>query len=67
MKLSEFFAGGIMHKRAKLLVDISLDNGECLPSGATGYVLKDYGDGTFHFEQNDFACRVKKTEIEFIK
>lgn len=65
MKLSEFFnplTGLLMHKKATLLKDISLDNGESMKAGETGYVLKDFGDG-YHFEMNDFACKVGYDEV----
>lgn len=68
MKLSEFFnpaTGRLMHKKAKLLIDITLDNGESMKSGETGSLLKDYGDG-YHFESNDFACKVKYNEVQII-
>lgn len=66
MKLSEFFSSGIMMKEAKLKVDIKLDDGEQMKKGEVVSILKDYGDGTYHAEQNDFACRVNKSEIEFL-
>lgn len=33
MKMSEFFASGIIHKSARLLIDIDLDNGEGMKAG----------------------------------
>lgn len=68
MKISEMFKKGkYYHRKAKLLVDLDLDNGESMKAGETGSVLLDYGNGTYHFENNDFACRVSKDEIEFLK
>lgn len=55
-----------MHKKAKLLVDISLDNGESMDTGDIVSILKDYGDGFYHAEHNDFACKVHNSEIRFI-
>lgn len=66
MKLSEFLSSGIMVKQAKLKVDIKLDNGEQMKKGEVVTILKDYGDGFYHAEHNDFACRVEKSEIEFL-
>jgi len=66
MKLSEFFSSGIMSKRAKLKLDITLDNGESMNKGDEVSILKDYGKGYYHAEHNDFACKVYKDEIEFI-
>jgi len=67
MKLSEFFSSGIMSKKAKLLVDIKLDNGESMKTGEEVSILKDYNNGYFHAEHNDFACQVHKSEIEFLE
>jgi len=66
MKLSEFFSSGIMHKKAKLKIDISLDNGEKMSRGEEVSVLKDYGEGYYHIEHNDFACKAHRNEIDFI-
>lgn len=67
MKLTEFFSSGLMlNKKARLKVDISLDNGEKRNKGDEVSVLKDYGDGYFHIEHNEFACKAHKDEIEMI-
>jgi len=67
MKLSDLFSNNrIMHKKAKLLVDINLDDGESMEMGQTVSILLDYGDGSYHAEHNDFACKVFESEIEFI-
>jgi hypothetical protein len=66
MKISEFFASGIIHKKARLLIDINLDNGERMKAGEIVSILKDYGDG-YHAEHNDFACKVMYNEVELIK
>lgn len=55
-----------MHKEAKLLIDISLDNEESMKAGDIISILKNYGDGYYHAEYNDFACKVHMSEIEFI-
>jgi hypothetical protein len=28
--------------------------------------LIDYGNETYHFEYNDFACKVKKDEFQYV-
>lgn len=67
MKLSEMFRQGrVISKKAKLLVDLELDNGESMKAGGTGHLLLDYGGGYYHFENNDFACRVYENEVEII-
>lgn len=67
MKLSEFMSSGLMFgKKAKLKIDISLNNGESMKKGEVVSILKDYGDGYYHAEHNEFACKVYKDEIEFI-
>lgn len=65
MSISEFFASGIIHKEARLLIDINLDNGEGMKAGEVVLILKDYGDG-YHAEHNDFACKVSYDEVELI-
>jgi hypothetical protein len=67
MKLSEFFNSGLMFgKKAKLLMDIDLNNGESRNKGDVVSVLKDYGAGYYHIEDNEFACKASDSEIEFI-
>lgn len=66
MKLSDFLSSGLMFsKKARLKTDIELDNGE-MNKGEIVSILKDYGDGYYHAEHNEFACKVHKSEIEFI-
>lgn len=68
MKLSEYLLKGkLVNKKAKLKVDISLDNGLKRKRGAVVYIVKDNQDGTFHAEDNDWACQVIKEEFEFIE
>lgn len=59
-------SGRVMHKKAKLLIDLELDNGESRKIGDIVSILLDKGDGYYHAEDNDFACTVHKSEIEFI-
>ncbi|WP_337970227.1 hypothetical protein [Virgibacillus salexigens] len=66
MKLSEFMSEGIMHRKAKLLMDINLNNGESRKKGEIVSVLKNYGGGYYHIEDNEFACKASDSEIEFI-
>ena len=67
MKLSEFFSSGMIHKRAKLKIDINLDNDESMKAGEIVYILKDYGNDYYHAEYNEFACKVHRSEIEFLQ
>lgn len=67
MKLSEFMSSGLMFgKKARLTMGISLNNGESRKKGDIVSVLKDYGGGYYHIEDNDFACKASDSEIEFI-
>ena len=67
MKLSEYLLQGkILYKKAKLLIDLDLDNGEPRKKGDIITILKDNQDGTFHAEDNDFACKVTRNEFEYI-
>ena len=59
-------SGRIMHKKAKLLIDINLDNGEIRNVGDIVSILIDKGNGKYHAEDNDWACEVDISEIEFI-
>lgn len=69
MKLSEFCSpstGKLICKKAKLLLDLPLNNGDIIKKGALGHLIKDYGDG-YHFETNDLACKVKYNEVQIIR
>jgi len=67
MKLTEYLTSGrIINKKAKLKIDIHLENGESMKKGETGSLLIDFGNGKYHFEHNGFACQVSREEIEFI-
>ena len=56
----------LMNKKAKLLVDIQLDDGESRKMGDEIYVLIDKGNGRYHVEDNEFSCEITKDEIEFL-
>jgi hypothetical protein len=67
MKLSEYLTSGkILHKKAELLINIVLTTGGGISKGTIGDVLLDFGDGTYHFEIDDYACKVKSNEIKFL-
>lgn len=65
MKLSEVLSG-MMYKKAKLKLDIELNNGEKREKGDVVSILINYGNGYYHAEHNEFACKVHESEIEFI-
>ena len=56
----------IINKKAKLLIDIKLENGECRNKNDIVSVLLDKGNGKYHVEDNKFSCTVSGNEIEFI-
>lgn len=58
--------GKIVNKKAKLLVDIKLDNGETRNIGDEVSVLISYMNGTYQIEDNGFSCTVKPNEIVFM-
>lgn len=62
-----FSNGSYFHREAELLIDIELDNGESMKAGEIGSVMFKNNDGTYHFEHNDFACRVAENEIRIIE
>lgn len=67
MKLSEYLLSGtFVNKPAKLLVTIDLDNGEKRKKNDVVTIVKDNGDGTFHAEDNDWACKVTRNEFEYV-
>ena len=57
--------GHIVNKPAKLLIDLELDSGESRKIGDTITIVKDNEDGTFHAEDNDFACKVSREEFKY--
>ena len=58
--------GRIINKKAKLLVDLTLDNGESRVVGDTVSVLIAFEDDSYHIEDNNFATKVASNEILFI-
>lgn len=68
MKLSDLIKSQCSNGnlKAKLKVRIKLDNGTVLRKGTVSEFLIRRDDGTYHFEANNTACRVKIEEIEFI-
>jgi hypothetical protein len=67
MKLSDYLTSGqVIHKQGKLLKSIKLDNGEKRKKGDIISIVLDFEDGTFHAEDNDWACKVTKDEFKFI-
>jgi hypothetical protein len=68
MKLFEYLSQGkFINKQAKLTKSITLDNGEFRNKGDEVTIVKDNADGTFHAEDNDFACKVQFDEFKYIK
>lgn len=67
MNISDMiFNSKIMHKKAKLLVDIELCDGERRSKNDIVSVILDKGNGKYHIEDNKFSCTVSRNEIEFI-
>jgi len=56
----------IIHKEARLLIDIKLDNGEKRKKGDIVLVFLDKGNDEYNVENNNFACGVTNKEIEFL-
>lgn len=67
MKLSEYLLQGkMLNKKAKLKIDLDLDNDESRKKGDIISIVKDNEDGTFHAEDNGFACKVTRKEFEYV-
>ena len=67
MKLSDYLSkGNIIHKEAKLKIDLELDDGESRKKGDVVSVLMKFPNGTYHVEDNEFSCTVYEHEIKFI-
>jgi len=67
MMLSEYLSQGhVIHKKAKLLVDMKLDNGEKRKKGDVVSLVMINRDGTVHAEDNDWACKLNRDEFETI-
>ena len=68
MKLSEYLLQGkVLFKKVKLKKDIKLNNGEIRKRGDIVSLLMENKDGTFHAEDNEWACTVNRSEFEMIK
>ena len=68
MKLSEYLLQGTpLFKKAKLTKSIKLDNGEKRKKGTIVSIIKQNPDGTYHAEDNGFACLLEKEDFEYIK
>jgi hypothetical protein len=71
MKLSEIFSQvmreGFLNKRAMLLNEISLDNGETRKKGDVVYILSKCGENKYRAEHNEWACIVSGDEIKFLE
>jgi hypothetical protein len=59
-------SGKVMHKKAKLLVDIDLDNGESRKKGDIVYVVLQLPHNQYHIEDNEFACTASADEIKIL-
>jgi hypothetical protein len=66
MKLSELLGKFRPGLKAKLLVEIKLNNGSVMPKGVISDLLIDKGNGTYHFEYDHDACEVKSEEIKIL-
>ena len=67
MKLSELLTQSTyINKKAKLLTDISLDNGEVRKKGDIISILLQTYDGKYHAEDNDFASRLDSNDFQYI-
>ena len=68
MKLSEYFSQArFIHRSAKLLIDLELSSGECRKVGDVVSILMKNADGSYHAEDNEFACQLFEHEFEFVK
>jgi len=65
MKLSEILFTSERFKKARLLKSIKLNNGEKRKNGDIIDILK-LKDGTFHAEDNNWACKVVSDEFKLI-
>jgi hypothetical protein len=67
MKLSEYLLSGKMiNKKAKLLKTIKLNNGEKRKKGDIIYIMKEFENGQYHAEDNDWACHITRDEFEYL-
>jgi hypothetical protein len=61
--LDYMFSGTRINKKATLTKRIKLSNGEIRKKGDEVTILLDFGDGTYHAEDNEWACKVSKNEF----
>jgi hypothetical protein len=68
MKISQMVASWASNPKAKakLKVQIELDDGTVFEVGTVSDLLIAKGDGKYHFESDHSACTVTEDEIEFI-
>lgn len=67
MKLSEYLKQGkVINRKAELTIDINLNNGEYRKCGDEVSIVLENSDGSFHAEDNDWACTVKRKEFSWI-
>lgn len=67
MSLFEYLLSGkTINKKAKLLKSIKLSNGEKRKKGDIVYIMKEFDNGEFHAEDNDWACKVVQKEFEYV-
>ena len=64
--VKSLFISDYIPKKAKLLVDIELDNGGTIKIGDIVEILKSYKHGYYHIENNNYSCVVYETEIEML-
>jgi hypothetical protein len=68
MNLSEYLLSGtIINKQAKLLKSIKLNNREIRRQGDVVTIMKRNVDGTYHAEDNGWACNVERNEFKYAK
>lgn len=58
--------GSSPRMKAKLKIEIKLDDGTVYPIGTVSDLLISKGNGQYHFEADNSACTVTANEIEFI-
>lgn len=68
MKLSEFLKSGKIllssKNQVKLLKTIKTDEGSVYRKGSKGYLILDFGNGEYHFENNKGSFRIKEKEFQ---
>ena len=66
MKLSELLSQKMINRKAKLTVDIDLDDGEERFAGDIVSIMFEDSECRFHAEDNEWACKVMRDEFEYI-